>query len=86
MTDLTTAPSALSRSVRQPARRTTTPAAARPDFIRVFAGILSWFWAQRRRREIIRTLEKVDDHLLRDAGIERCNIEEHVDTLMARWQ
>jgi uncharacterized protein YjiS (DUF1127 family) len=41
---------------------------------------------QRRRREIIRTLEKVDDHLLRDAGIERGNIEEFVDTLIARWR
>ncbi|HEY1383287.1 MAG TPA: DUF1127 domain-containing protein [Dongiaceae bacterium] len=85
MTDLTTASSVLPRAVRQPAPR-TTPAVARPDLIGMFAGILSWFWVQRRRREIIRTLEKVDDHLLRDAGIERGNIEEFVDTLMARWR
>jgi len=83
MTDLTTASTALTRAFGQPARRTTR-ATARPDLIRVLAGILSWFWVQQRRREIIRTLEKVDDHLLRDAGIERCNIEEFVDTLMTR--
>jgi uncharacterized protein YjiS (DUF1127 family) len=83
MTDLTTASSVLPRAVRQPAPRTTS-AAARPDLIGTFAGLLSWFWVQWRRREIIRTLEKVDDHLLRDAGIERSNIEEFVDTLIAR--
>jgi uncharacterized protein YjiS (DUF1127 family) len=85
MTDLTTASSALPRALRQPAQRATR-AALRLDLIRVFAGILSWLWVQRRRREIIRTLEKVDDHLLRDAGIERGNIEEFVDTLIARWR
>jgi uncharacterized protein YjiS (DUF1127 family) len=85
MIDLTTASSALPRVLRQPAQR-ATQAAARLDLIHVVSRILSWLWAQRRRREIIRTLEKVDDHLLRDAGIERSNIEEFVDTLIARWR
>jgi len=48
--------------------------------------MLSWFWAQWRRREIIRVLNKVDDRLLQDAGIERGDIEEIVDTLVARWR
>ncbi|MEZ5831755.1 MAG: DUF1127 domain-containing protein [Dongiaceae bacterium] len=48
--------------------------------------MMSWFWLQWRRREIIRALDKVDDRLLRDVGIERAGIEDFVDTLMARWQ
>jgi uncharacterized protein YjiS (DUF1127 family) len=52
----------------------------------VVARVLSWIWVQRRRREIIRALGKVDDHLLRDAGIERSSIEELVDTLITRWR
>jgi uncharacterized protein YjiS (DUF1127 family) len=48
--------------------------------------MLSWFWVQWRRREIIRVLNKVDDRLLLDAGIERAEIEEIVDTLIARWR
>lgn len=82
MTDLTTAWSALSRSLRQRDRR-GLPSGER-DLIRTIARALSWFWVQWRRREIIRVLNKVDDHLLRDAGIERGNIEEFVDTLIAR--
>jgi uncharacterized protein YjiS (DUF1127 family) len=83
MTDLTTACSALSRGSRQRDRRTLRPIGER-DLIRTIAHMMSWFWVQRRRREIIRALNKVDDHLLRDAGIERGGIEEFVDTLIAQ--
>ena len=78
MTDLTTAWSAVPRSLRQ--------RSGERDFIRTIAWALSWFWVQWRRREIIRVLNRVDDRLLRDAGIERANIEEFVDVLIARWR
>jgi len=81
MTDLTTAGLALPRSLRRAARtnekRNVTHYAAR---------LLSWFWLQWRRREIIGALRKVDARLLRDAGIEPSEIEEVVDTLIARWR
>lgn len=83
MTDLTTACSALPRALRQ---RGTTRAAMRPDLLQTIARMMSWIWVQWRRREIIRALNKVDDRLLRDAGIERGGIEEFVDTLIARWR
>jgi uncharacterized protein YjiS (DUF1127 family) len=70
MTDLTAACSALARHER--------------DLTHKLARMLSWMWRQRRRREIIRALNKVDDHLLRDAGIDRDGIEQFVDTLIAR--
>ncbi len=83
MTDLTTACSALPRGLRQNGRyRAGT--AERPDLTRTTARVLAWFWLQWRRREIIRALERVDDRLLRDAGIERSDIERFVDSLMAR--
>ena len=85
MTDLTTASSVLPRRLRQlefGARRT----AGERDLIHRIARVCSWLWVQRRRREIIRALDKVDDRLLRDAGIERGNIEEFVDTLIAHWR
>jgi len=85
MTDLTTACSALPRGLRQQ-ERSAQKAAERPDLIRAIARMLSWLWVQWRRREIIRALDKVDDRLLRDAGIERGGIEEFVDTLIARWR
>ena len=85
MTDLTTAGSALPRSLRQLDRDASQPIGGR-DFIRTIARVMSWTWVQWRRREIIRVLNKVDDHLLRDVGIERCGIEEFVDTLIARWR
>ena len=85
MTDLTTACSALSRGLRQQ-DRSARQAAGRPDLIHAIARMLSWLWVQWRRREIIRALDKVDDRLLRDAGIERGGIEEFVDTLIARWR
>ena len=47
---------------------------------------MSWFWLQWRRREIIRVLNTVDDRLLQDVGIERAEIEEIVDALIARWR
>ena len=85
MTDLTSAWSALPRSLRLGDRPALQPTGQR-DLIRTIARVLSWFWLQWRRREIIRTLNKVDDRLLLDAGIERGNIEEIVDTLVARWR
>jgi uncharacterized protein YjiS (DUF1127 family) len=85
MTDLTTVRSALPRDLRQRDRR---PLHAREerDLIRTAARAISWLWVQWRRREIIRALDKVDDRLLRDAGIERGNLEEFVDALIARWR
>jgi len=84
MTDLTSAWSALPRSLRRGDRR-ALPAGER-DLIRTIARMLSWFWMQWRRREIIQVLNKVDDRLLQDAGIERCEIEQIVDALIARWR
>jgi uncharacterized protein YjiS (DUF1127 family) len=72
MTDLTAVCRALPRGERNVTHR--------------IARVLSWIWLQWRRREIIRALNKVDDHLLRDAGIERAGIEQLVDTLIARWR
>jgi uncharacterized protein YjiS (DUF1127 family) len=83
MTDLTTACSAPPRSLRD--ERERQPAGPR-GVIHTIARALSWIWLQWRRREIIRALDKVDDHLLRDAGIERGGIEDFVDTLIARWR
>jgi uncharacterized protein YjiS (DUF1127 family) len=83
MTDLTTALSALPRGLRQ--RGIDRPAEGR-NFTRTIARALSWMWLQWRRREIIRALDKVDDRLLQDVGIERGGIEEFVDTLIARWR
>ena len=84
MSDLTTAWSAGLRSLRQQDRRALRT--GERDLIRIVARLLSWFWAQWRRREIIRALNKVDDRMLLDAGIERGEIEEIVDTLTARWR
>lgn len=85
MTDLTTACTALPRTSRQPDRRALSTAREQ-DLLGIVACMMSWFWLQWRRREIIRALDKVDDRLLRDVGIERAGIEDFVDTLMARWQ
>jgi uncharacterized protein YjiS (DUF1127 family) len=84
MSDLTTAWSAAPRSVREQDRRALRFGGR--DLIRIVARLMSWFWVQWRRREIIRALNKVDDRLLQDAGIERGEIEEIVDTLVARWR
>ena len=84
MSDLTTAWSALPRSLRKRDRRALR--SGERDLIRIIARLMSWFWVQWRRREIIRVLNKVDDRLLQDAGIERGEIEEIVDTLVARWR
>jgi uncharacterized protein YjiS (DUF1127 family) len=83
MTDLTTACSALPRALRQ--GDTTRPSRGR-GFVQTIARAMSWIWVQWRRREIIRALEKVDDHLLRDVGIERHGIEDFVDTLLKQWR
>ena len=85
MSDLTTAWSALPRSLRQLDRDAPQRIKGR-NFIRTIACVMSWTWVQWRRREIIRVLNKVDDRLLQDAGIERGEIEEIVDTLIARWR
>jgi uncharacterized protein YjiS (DUF1127 family) len=84
MSDLTTAWSAVPRSLREQDRSALRSGGR--DLIRTIARMLSWFWVQWRRREIIRVLNKVDDRLLQDAGIERGDIEEIVDTLVARWR
>ena len=85
MTDLTSAWSALPRSLRLGDRRALQPTGKR-DLIRIFARVMSWFWLQWRRREIIRVLNKVDDRLLQDVGIDRAEIDEIVDALIARWR
>jgi len=82
MTDLTTASFVLPRELRQRADRS----AGKRDLVQTIARMMSWVWVQWRRREIIRALDKVDDRLLRDVGIERGGIEEFVDTLIARWR
>ena len=84
MSDLTTAWSAVPRSLRERDRGALRSGGR--DLIRTVARLMSWFWVQWRRREIIRVLNKVDDRLLQDAGIERGEIEEIVDTLVARWR
>jgi len=85
MTDLTTACSALPRGLRQRDRSARRPAGER-NLIRTIAHMMSWIWVQWRRREIIRALDRVDDRLLRDAGIERGGIEDLVDALIAQWR
>jgi uncharacterized protein YjiS (DUF1127 family) len=84
MSDLTTAWSAVPRSLREQDRSALRSGGR--DLIRNVARLMSWFWVQWRRREIIRALNRVDDRLLQDAGIERGEIEEIVDTLVARWR
>ena len=81
MSDFTTGCSALLPSARACDQR--APAGAH-GLVPTIARLMSWIWVQWRRREIIRTLNRVDDHLLRDAGIERSAIEDLVDTLTAR--
>ncbi|HET6620483.1 MAG TPA: DUF1127 domain-containing protein [Dongiaceae bacterium] len=82
MTDLTTACRVLSPDPRREDRRADLR--TERDFAHAIARTLSWMWRQWRRREIIRTLDKVDDRLLRDVGIDRGGIEEFVDALMVR--
>ncbi|HSE74254.1 MAG TPA: DUF1127 domain-containing protein [Dongiaceae bacterium] len=84
MTDLTTACHVLPRSPRRQDRHAGLH--TKRDFANAIARALSWMWRQWRRREIIRTLDKVDDRLLRDVGIDRGGIDEFVDALMARWR
>ncbi len=83
MTDLTTAGSAVSLELRQQDVRPCSHAGER-TVADTAARMMSRLWLRWRRRAVIRTLNKVDDHLLRDAGIERDGIEELVDTLIAR--
>lgn len=93
MTDLTTADLALPQSLRRAGRSSpTSPAKAtaevegRSGIVPGVARVLLWFWLQWRRHEIVRVLRRVDARLLRDAGIEPCDVEEIVDTLVARWR
>jgi uncharacterized protein YjiS (DUF1127 family) len=51
---------------------------------RSFAALRRWFAEGRRRRCVIRELQRVSDGQLRDIGIARGEIEEVVDTLLAR--
>ncbi len=78
MTDLTSAQFALPRALRQ------APRNDRYDVAHHAALALSWAWAQWRRREIVNTLRRVDERLLRDAGIEPSDVEAVVDNLIAR--
>jgi uncharacterized protein YjiS (DUF1127 family) len=80
MTDLTTAQFALPRGLRRAAH------SDRRDITHFAARALSWAWANWRRREIINSLRKVDERLLRDAGIEPSELEDVVDNLIARWR
>ncbi len=82
MTDLGTAISALPRNVGRPS--TARAPGAPHGFLRVLAGLLEWSWRQWRRREIVTVLRRVDHRLLRDAGIEPCDIETVADSLLAR--
>lgn len=87
MTDLTTACSALPRTVSRAGRvsfaaERAGPSATAPRLSR----LLLWVWLQWRRREIVQVLRRVDARLLRDAGIEPCDIEAVADALTARWR
>ena len=81
MTDLTTAQLALPRALRRAGSDSS-----RNDTSHYLARALSWVWAYWRRREILNTLRKVDDRLLRDAGIEPNELEDVVDNLISRWR
>lgn len=78
MTDLTTALFAPPMALRQ------APRNDRRNVAHYAALALSWAWAQWRRREIIKALRRVDERLLRDAGIEPSDVEAVVDNLIAR--
>ena len=81
MSNLTSNGLALPQALRQAARDDK-----RHDVTHYFAKALSWVWAYRRRREVLNTLRKVDDRLLRDAGIEPSELNDVVDNLIARWR
>jgi uncharacterized protein YjiS (DUF1127 family) len=72
MTDLSSTGLALPRSAR------------RADLPHFLAKALSWAWLHWRRRQIINALRQVDARLLRDVGIEPSEVEEVVDSLIAR--
>ena len=80
MSNLTTAQFALPRGLHAAAH------SDRRDITHYAARARSWAWANWRRREIINSLRKVDDRLLRDAGIETSEVEDIVDNLIARWR
>ena len=81
MTDLTSTGLSLPRALRRAGSDRS-----RHDVIHYLARALSWAWASWRRRQILNTLRKVDDRLLRDAGIEPNELEDVVDNLISRWR
>lgn len=85
MSNLTAAGSTLPHVLRS--RPVSTPdRAAFAGIVPTIATLLRGIWLRWRRHEILTTLRRVDDRLLRDAGIEPCEIEEVVDGLLARWR
>lgn len=43
-----------------------------------------WLQDERRRTALINELNRLDDHYLRDVGIERCDIDTIADTMVRR--
>ena len=87
MTDLTNACSALPRTMSR--ARPEPPTAERAGLGATtsrLSRLLLWVWLHWRRREIVQVLRRVDARLLRDAGIEPCDIEAVADALIARWR
>ena len=72
MTDLTATGLALPRSARS------------ADLPHSLAKALSWAWLRWRRRQVVNSLRQLDERLLRDVGIEPCDVEQVVDDLIAR--
>lgn len=85
MSNLTAASAAMSHVLpnRQPSSHRHGTFAG---FVPTIAALLRRIWLRWRRHEILATLRRVDDRLLRDAGIEPCEIEDVVDGLLARWR
>ena len=85
MSNLTAASAALSHVLpsRQPSshRRGTFT-----GFVPLIATLLRGAWLRWRRHQILTALRRVDDRLLRDVGIEPCEIDTIVDGLLARWR
>ena len=51
------------------------PAADASDLLRVVAGATRFLSAWVERRQQLRTLSELDDHLLRDVGLSRADVE-----------
>lgn len=61
---------------------TTATRRARPAAFHLFDSLLHWLTDQWRRLTIIHELRRLDDHLLRDIGIGRGEIEEFTDAML----